>query len=259
MNLLKALLLGLVQGLTEFLPVSSSGHLVLVNYLLKVDTGSIAFEVAVHLGTLLAVLIYFRNDLLMVIRDFFAGGPGRRVGWMLIAGTIPTAIIGFAFKDTFEALFDAPRFAAAGLLITSVLLLIAERLQRGERELTGIRLLDALLVGLFQGMAIMPGISRSGSTISAALLTGMSRDAAARFSFLLSIPAILGAGLLEIGEFAAMPHEMVVPSLAGVLTSAVSGYIAIGLLMAVLRKGRLYYFSIYTAVVGIIALLTLPG
>lgn len=259
MDLLKALLLGLVQGLTEFLPVSSSGHLVLFNTILGVESGSIAFEVAVHLGTLIAVLIYFREDLIMVVRDFFAGGPGRKVGWMLIAATVPTAIIGFAFKDTFEALFDAPRFAAGGLLLTSLLLLIAERLKRAGRELTGIRLLDALLVGLFQGMAILPGVSRSGSTISAGLMTGMSRDTAARFSFLLSIPAILGAGLLEAGDFISMPSDLVLPSLLGVLTSAVSGYFAIGILMAVLKRGKLYVFSAYTAVVGIIALMTLPG
>jgi undecaprenyl-diphosphatase len=259
MSLLKALLLGLVQGLTEFLPVSSSGHLVLVNSFLNVDTGSIAFEVAVHLGTLLAVLVYFRHDLASLVSDLFRGGPFRRVAWMLIAGTIPTAIIGFAFQDTFKALFAAPRYASAGLLFTSVILFAAERMSREGRPLTGVRIIDALLIGTFQGLAIVPGISRSGSTISAGLFTGLGRDAAARFSFLLSIPAILGAGILEIPEFTSMGQEMVLPAVVGVFASTLSGYAAIGILMRVLKAGKLYVFSAYTAVVGVAGLLFLPA
>lgn len=258
MELWKALLLGLVQGLTEFLPISSSGHLVFGNYLLGIENATIVFEVAVHVGTLVAVLVYFRKDLAMVIVDFFKGGEGRWVGWMIILGTIPTVIIGLCFKDFFESVFHAPKFAAGGLLVTSVLMFAGEKVRRGERKLTKIRWIDALVVGLLQGMAIMPGISRSGSTISAGLFAGLDRDAAARYSFLLSIPAILGALVLNLKDFAAIDSGLLMPSVLGAVVAAVSGYAAIGILMAVLRKGKLYGFVIYTLLVGIAGLIFLP-
>jgi len=258
-SVLKAFVLGLVQGLTEFLPVSSSGHLVLADYLLHVKSGNIAFEVSVHLGTLLAVIVYFRRDLARVIVEFFRGGEGRRTGWMLILASVPTAIIGFAFKDTFESLFQSPRSAAAGLLVTSILLFFAERVHGGQRSLGRVRTFDALLIGTMQGLAIIPGISRSGSTISAGLFSGLSRDTAARFSFLLSIPAIIGAGLLEAKDLTDLGANFAGPALVGTLTAAVSGYLAIGILMAVLRRGKLYGFSAYTAIVGVLGLLLLPA
>lgn len=254
----EALLLGIVQGLTEFLPISSSGHLVLTNYLLGVVNESLVFEVSVHLGTLVAVIVYFRRDLLQVIRDFFAGGEMRRVGWLLILATVPTAIIGLAFKDTFEAAFASPRWASGGLLVTSLILFLAERVRREGRPMAKTRWGTALLVGFFQGLAIMPGVSRSGSTIGAGLFGGMERDAAARFSFLLAIPAILGAAVLNAKDFASLPHEVVMPSLVGVVASALSGYAAIGVLMAVLRRGRLYGFAVYTLIVGVAGLILLP-
>ena len=228
MSLLKALILGLVQGLTEFLPVSSSGHLVLAQYLLKVGENNIAFDVSVHLGTLLAVIVYFREDLARVIVQFFRGGEGRRTGWMLILASVPTAIIGFAFKDTFESLFASPRSASIGLLITAVLLFVAERV-------------------------------RSGDTISAGLFAGLGRDTAARFSFLLSIPAIVGAGLVEAKDIAGLGDHFAGPAIIGTLAAAISGYLAIGILMAVLRRGKLYGFSVYTAVVGLLGLFLLPA
>jgi len=254
----QALLLGLVQGLTEFLPISSSGHLVFADYLLGVHNETIFFEVAVHLGTLLAVLVYFRKDLGMVVVDFFKGGKGRHLGWMLILAMVPTAIIGLGFKDTFEAVFQQPRHAAVGLLITSALLFFAEKARQGDRPLTKVSWLNALLIGTLQGMAIMPGVSRSGSTIAAGLFSGLTRDAAARFSFLLSIPAILGAAVVTAKDFAGIDASLVVPSIVGVVASAISGYFAIGMLMAVLRKGTLYGFVIYTLVVGILGVILLP-
>ncbi|MBD3165081.1 undecaprenyl-diphosphatase UppP [bacterium] len=257
MNVWQALILGLVQGFTEFLPISSSGHLVLANHLMQVDVGGIAFEVAVHLGTLLAVIIYFWRDLTMVVVDFFRGGEGRRIGWMLLLAMVPTAILGIGFKPIIESLFDAPRFTAAGLLVTTVLLIAAERVRQGDRPLGKVRKRDALLIGTMQGMAIMPGISRSGSTISGALFSGLGRDAAARFSFLLSIPAILGAAVVTAKDFTTLPEGMTLPFSVGFIASAVSGYIAIGILMAVLRKGKLYGFAVYTAIVGILGLIFL--
>ncbi len=259
MNVLQAVLLGLVQGMTEFLPISSSGHLVLASHLLGIESDNISFEVAVHLGTLLAVLAYFRRDLAMVVHDFFRGGGGRRVGWMLILATVPTAIIGFSFRDAFEALFQAPQYACGGLLVTSAILFAAERVRAGARPLTGVRWIDALVVGTMQGLAIIPGISRSGSTIAAGIFAGLDRDPAARFSFLLAIPAILGAGVLHLGEFGSINGAEALPFILGVLASMFSGYAAIGVLMAVLRRGKLYMFSAYTATIGIIGLLALPA
>lgn len=258
MNAWQAALLGLVQGLTEFLPISSSGHLVLFNHFLGVMDESIVFEIAVHLGTLIAVLVYFRKDLAMVIVDFFRGGPGRRVGWMLILAMVPTAIIGFGFKDFFESMFSAPRYASAGLLFTSLILFLSERVRSGSRKLTGIRWIDALIIGTLQGLAIMPGVSRSGSTIAAGLFVGLERDAAARFSFLLAIPAILGAALLHAKDFATLPSEMVVPSTIGFIVAMVSGYAAIWLLMSIIRRSKLYVFVVYTLVVGVLGLIFLP-
>ncbi len=254
----QAALLGLVQGLTEFLPVSSSGHLVLVNHLLGIIDKSIVFEIAVHLGTLVAVLVYFRRDLIMVIHDFFKGGPGRRVGWMIVAASVPTAIIGFGLGDFFESMFEAPRYASVGLLFTSMILFAAERVRQGKRELTGIRVLDALIIGTLQGLAIMPGVSRSGSTIAAGLFVGLDRDTAARFSFLLAIPAILGAFVLHAKDFVALPSEMVMPSIIGSVIAMVSGYFAIELLMRIIRSSKLYVFVAYTLVLGVIGLIFLP-
>lgn len=257
MNGWQALLLGLVQGLTEFLPISSSGHLVLVNHLLGIENETIVFEIAVHLGTLLAVLVYFRRDLANVIRDFFAGGPYRRTGWMILLALVPTAIIGFGLNDFFESMFQAPQYASGGLLVTSVILFASEKVRQGDRVLTRIRSLDALIIGTLQGLAIMPGISRSGSTIAAGLFVGLSRDTAARFSFLLAVPAIIGAATLHAQDFVELPAELVGPSLVGFVAATVSGYAAIGILMAVIRRSRLYVFVAYTAAVGALGLIFL--
>lgn len=259
MNTLQALILGIVQGLTEFLPISSSAHLVFFNYFLGVETSDISFEVAVHFGTLISVIFYFRRDLAQVFVDFFRGGPMRKVGWMLLLAMVPTGIIGLGFQDIIEGLFQSPKFAAGGLILTSLFLFTAEKVRAGNRPLNGVRWTDALLIGFLQGLAIIPGISRSGSTISAGLFAGLDRDSAARFSFLLVIPAILGATLLHIGDFASQGADLALPFIVGTLASMISGYLAIGILMAVLRRGRLYGFSAYTAVVGILGLLFLPG
>ncbi len=258
MNLLQALILGLVQGLTEFLPISSSGHLVLFNHFLDVNLDNITFEVAVHVGTLFSVIIYFRNDLLNVIRDFIKGGEYRKVGWMLILAMVPTVIIGLGFKDIIEGLFQSPKFAAGGLIFTSAILFLAEKVKPGVKSLTRANWLNAIIIGTFQGLAIIPGISRSGSTISAGIFTNMERDAAARFSFLLSIPAILGAATLMIKDFTVIEPGLIGAFIVGFFASLVSGYLAIGILMRIIRKGKLYGFSIYTLVVGLTGLILLP-
>ena len=258
MSYWQAVLLGIVQGLTEFLPISSSGHLVLTNFLLGVSNDTIVFEISVHLGSLLAVLIYFRKDLTRVVVDFFRGGEGRWIGLMLILAMVPTAIIGLGFKDFFESVFHAPRYASIGLLFTSLVLFAAERMKRGERTLEKTRWKDALLIGTLQGLAIMPGVSRSGSTIAAGLFSGLTRDAAARFSFLLSIPAILGAAVVSAKDFVEIPAGLAGPSIVGAIAAGISGYIAIGLLMRIIRNGKLYVFVVYTLVVGVLGLILLP-
>jgi len=155
-------------------------------------------------------------------------------------------------------MFVAPRYASAGLLFTSLILFASERVRQGKRELTGIRWADALIIGTLQGLAIMPGVSRSGSTIAAGLFVGLDRDTAARFSFLLAIPAILGAALLHAKDFAQLPSEMVMPSIVGFVIAMISGYAAIWLLMRIIRTSKLYVFVIYTLIVGVIGLIFLP-
>ncbi|MDP8205212.1 MAG: undecaprenyl-diphosphatase UppP [Candidatus Electryonea clarkiae] len=257
MNLWQALILGIVQGLTEFLPISSSGHLVIVNHLLGISDESISFEVAVHIGTLVSVLVYFRKDIIQLFVDFFRGGEMRRVGWMILLAMVPTGIIGLSLSNVINVLFESPKFAAGGLFVTAIILFIAEKIKNKNKLITDTRWKNALLIGAMQGMAIMPGISRSGSTIAAGLFSGLSRDAAARFSFLLAIPAILAAAVYELKDFSHLEHEMLLPFAVGTCASMISGYLAIGALMAVLRRGKLYGFSIYTIIVGSLVLILL--
>lgn len=272
MNIFQSLILGLVQGLTEFIPISSSAHLVLVPWAAGWPAPGLAFDTMLHWGTLLAVLAYFRHDWPGIVtgwlRSVFSRGPwstaagGRladpqaRLGWWLILGTLPAAAIGYLFEDFFEHLFNSPIAVGGFLLITAAILIVSERLGRRVRKLDEMRPLDALLIGLAQAAAIAPGISRSGATIAAGLGFGLRREDAARFSFLLSMPAILGAGLLQLiqlldaGSLADQWPALVV----GFTAAAVSGYLCIKFLLAYLRRGRLYVFAGYCACVGMAVL-----
>jgi undecaprenyl-diphosphatase len=218
----------------------------------------VVFEVAVHLGTLLAVVAYFRQDLRRVIVQFFRGGPGRLLGLQLLAATAITAAVGFTFEDFFASRFSQPRWALGGLLATSAVLSLAELVRRRHpRPLEQVRWRDVLAVGLMQAVAILPGVSRSGSTIAGGIFSGLTRDGAARFSFLVSVPTIAGVGLVQAKDIAAVPGEMALPLMAGTLVAALSGYGAIALLLAQLRRGRLTPFIVYTAVVGVAGLIVL--
>jgi len=263
MDFWRAIELGLVQGLTEFLPVSSSGHLVLAEHLLGVDPPGISFEVVLHLGTLLAVLVYFRHRLWDIGQDLVQRRTvanrhdGRKYFLALVIGTIPAGVAGILFKDQVEAAFSAPKAAAAFLLVTGVFLL-ATRLARGmQRPLT---LPRAFLVGCAQAVALLPGISRSGSTMSAAMGLGISPAAAAEFSFILSIPAILGATVLSVGE--ALAEGISGPIAAvyalGGCVAALVGYASLWLLFGMIKKGRFWWFGVYCLVVGIASLVLLP-
>ncbi len=263
-NILHAFFLGILQGATEFLPVSSSGHLVLVPWLLRWESPDLVFDVVVHWGTALAIVVYFWRDWLSLIRAVFRSlyqrslaEPNARLAWFILLGTIPAALIGYLLEDFFERLFVRPVAAASFLLVTAALLAASEHLGRRERELDELTWLDALIVGLAQALAIFPGISRSGATIAAGLARGLRREFAARFSFLLATPIILGAGLLKLvdlaqmGELAAQAPALVV----GFLSAGVVGFGCIHFLLRYLQRHRLYPFAVYCAVAGIVCLL----
>ncbi|MTV25134.1 undecaprenyl-diphosphate phosphatase [Nitriliruptoraceae bacterium ZYF776] len=281
MLLFQAIVLGVLQGLTEFLPVSSSGHLQGVPYLLGWQSGSLSFDVMVHAGTLVAVLAYFRQDLwYLATRSVGVGvveeGEARRARFvvgLLAVGTLPAAAIGYAFEDVFEAAFASPRLVALFLFGTAGLLVFAEQLRRrraaaslgvapkdldgpqrdldpGRREDT-IRVRDVAAIGFAQALAIFPGISRSGATIAAGMILGLSRAAAARFSFLLSIPIILGATVFKLPDLGTVEPDTLpfggLEIAAGVLAATISGYWAIRFLLKLVQTDDLLGFARYVA------------
>lgn len=267
------MILGALQGLTEFLPVSSSGHLVLGGYLLGLSESHLFFDVVVHLATLVATLVFFRSTVADIARDSIAAAwevrrrrPLRDVfrerpnAWMLVlivAGSVPTALIGLLFEEPLERIFGAPRLVAGILLVTAALLLVTRFVKPGERGPTKVGISLALIVGVAQGLAVIPGVSRSGSTIAVALLLGFDREFAARYSFLLSVPAICGALLLVLPDLGQNPIDPVVLAV-GFLSAALVGIAALALLMPLVRKGRLHWFSVYLVPVAVVGLLYLP-
>lgn len=269
MSIWEAIVLGLVQGLTEFLPVSSSGHLVIVAGLLGVREESLTFEVMVHFGTLIAVLAALKSDWVPILLGVLGHPehrvPGRRRLVALIAGSLPIAAVGLFLKDPVESLFGAPRFAAAMLLVTGTILWSADKLAERRESVSGhnqgrahrlddVGPVDALWIGLGQALAVLPGISRSGSTLAAGMARGFDRTTAARFAFLLAIPAILGAAVLQIPDVLETGLEGGIPLLAGAVTAGISGYASIALFLRFLNKGRLTGFAVYTWIAGLFAL-----
>ncbi len=267
----QAAVVGIIQGLTEFIPVSSSAHLELVPWIFGWESdaliGSLAFDVFLHLGTLVALLVVFGGDWLRYIRAALASirerrigdDPERRLAWLLVLATIPAALIGFAFEDLIETTFhgdsDAARLAiAAFLVVGAVILWLADRLGSRRREMNDLRAPSALAVGLSQAAALLPGISRSGATISAGLAIGLTREAAARFSFLLATPITLGAGLYGSRRLLTEPHSGTewVAIVVGFVAAAVAGMIAIRFLLAWLRERSVAVFSLYR--IGLAAL-----
>lgn len=264
MNLLEAIILGIIQGATEFLPVSSSGHLLLLPSLLNIPIPSLSVAAVVHEGTLLAVLIYFRQDLLQIAKAVWAGLMKRdplaseesRLGWYIAIGSIPAAVAGLTLESSFERIFGTPSYAAVFLLGTAIILFVGERLLSGKKTVAEMGWSDALVIGIAQMMALLPGISRSGSTIAAGLWRGLDRTTAARYSFLLGVPAILGAGVLAAVDFAGMEDiaSQLPLLLASFLSAAVTGYVCIHFLLSWLRQHTLYGFAAYCAVFGIVYL-----
>jgi undecaprenyl-diphosphatase len=255
MSLLEALILGLVQGLTEFLPVSSSAHLVILPDLLGWEMPSTSFDVVLHLGTMVAVVTYFWRDIIKIAVAFVQKGEAalarRRLGILILIGTLPAAVIGGLFEKKFEEMFDEPAQVAIFLIVTGFLLVASEAVARRQRHLSDLKVKDSLLVGLAQAVAIAPGISRSGSTISTGLFLGLTREAAARFSFLLSIPIIAGAALFKLRHGLDGGNGESTATLAvGFLASAISGFAAVRFLLGFVRRHNLRIFALYCWVVG---------
>lgn len=255
MNILHAALLGLVQGLTEFLPVSSSGHLAIAQHFLPgFEQPGLLFDVLLHFATTMAVVIYFRKDIWKLLSCFFRKDAyavdDRHTFWMIVLGSIPTAVIGLSGKDFFESLFENLLVIGCMLLLTALLLIVAEKSRKDGRGLAQLKFNDALLVGVVQGLAIIPGISRSGSTIATLLLRGIDGESAARFSFLLALPAIGGAMLLSLRDLQQVTSADLPAYGLGALIAFVSGLFAIRWLMNVVRRKRLMGFAVYCLLVG---------
>ncbi len=250
MNILSALLLGLIQGLCEFLPVSSSGHLVLFQNILGINDGALFFDTMLHVGTLAAVVAVYYKRLWELIKK-----PFQKKVYLLVLSTLVTAVIAFVFKDTFDSAFEG-KFLGIGFLLTAVILTLNEKLSHGKRDIEQMKYAESLGVGLMQGVAIFPGVSRSGSTIAGARFFGLSKEAAAEYSFILSIPAILGSLVLQIPDVAAEGLQGTDWGcvIIGTLAAAVSGYFAIRWMLKLITKKSLKGFAIYVAALGALVL-----
>ena len=252
--MLEAAFWGLIQGLTEFLPISSSGHLVLVPALLGQEPPDLATSAMLHLGTLVAVLVYFRREVIEVVTFT---DKGRRLLWLVLIGTIPAAVIGLALESQFDWLNERPTAVAIALLLTRVVLFSTRWLQRGERTVDDASVRDTVIMGLGQALALISGVSRSGSTISTGLLRGFTHAEAARYSFLLGIPAIAGAGLLKGKDLIDSGTGISGEIMVGVVVAAVSGYAAIAFLLRLIGRTGLAPFGLYCMVAGVVALVVI--
>lgn len=289
MTLFEAILMGIIQGLTEFLPVSSSGHLAIGSALFNLKTeGGVLFEVVLHLGTLIAIFIAFWSEIWILIKgglrilknlwDYLGylllnrgnekkvvpkiiEDEHQRFVMLIIVATIPTVIVALVLEKLILHAFTSLIFPAVGLLITATLLLLTTKMKPGSLDEQDVSFKKAMFVGLVQGFATFPGVSRSGSTIVAGLFTGMSKEFIVKFSFIMSIPAILGATLLQLLRFeSAEPMgEIIINYGAGMIASALVGYVCIKLLLDIVRKGKIHYFAYYCYTIGILLLFVTLG
>jgi undecaprenyl-diphosphatase len=262
MDFLKAIILGLVQGLTEFIPISSSGHLVLSKHFLNFgESTDISFEIFVHLGSMIAVLVFFRReiyDLILSVVHYknpkFA--EGRKIVLWLFVATVVTGVFGIVFKGFFETLFN-PIFSAITIGITGFILYFSDKISEKNLDISQLNINKSLMIGLAQAIAITPGISRSGTTITAGILTGLKRKQAATFSFLLSIPAILGAHVTDIKKFLDMDSSQLLIYLTGFAMAGISGYLVIRWLIKIIEKAKLRYFAYYCWGIAVICIVLL--
>jgi len=250
-----AILLGLVQGLTEFLPVSSSGHLVLTQHLLGLGGAeNLTMDLLLHVGTLLAVIISFRVDLLRMAAGMRSDRDQQRLAVLLLIAMVPTAAIALSIRRFIAGAFNSPAVVGVLLIATGVLLYVAPRRQRASRPLSALGLRQALWIGAAQGVAALPGVSRSGATICAGMLEGLSGEASARFSFLLAILAITAAMVLNIPSAASLAETQLAPVVVGMLVAFASGMLSIRWLMRFARRGRFDGFAYYCWAVGVVAI-----
>ena len=275
MNLFEAILLGIIQGLTEFLPISSTGHLTVAGKFMNlISTNNpeqwTAFIAIIQLGTLLAVLVYFWQDIILIIKDFFQDNIINRVkyseqkinsklGWLIIIGTIPVLIIGLAFKDAIEGALTKNLYVIAiSLIALAIILAVAEKIAKFKKELKDVTMFDSIVIGIAQAFALIPGSSRSGTTITAGLFVGLKRETAARFSFLLSIPAVFASGVLQIYEaMKFVDQSMALNIIVATIISGLSGYLAIDFLLKYLKKNSTFLFVYYRIALGILILILL--
>ncbi|MBI5464499.1 MAG: undecaprenyl-diphosphate phosphatase [Ignavibacteriales bacterium] len=267
MSVLQATILGVLQGFAEFLPISSSGHLVLAQHLLNITNGNdFTFDVYVHFGTLLSVVVIFWRDIVDITRamlraivsfrwkEQYDTNEQVRLGFALAVSTIPAGVIGVLFHDAIKEAFNDPKLVAMNLVITGLILFLTKLAKPTEGKKAGI--VAGLVVGIAQAVAILPGISRSGSTISTAMYLKISPVQAARFSFLMSIPVIAGAALLETKNLVKHGFDVgIAPLAVGTIVSAIMGYFSIKVLLAVLQRGKLSWFAIYCLTVGVLGIL----
>ena len=267
MDIFQGIIIGIVQGLTEFLPVSSSAHLVFIQNILVVQS-SLAFDTFLHLGSLLAVLWFFRADIIKMIlswisslsdiihgrfREGFYDDPYKRLAWYVIIATIPVGLAGVFFEDSVDALFSGALYVPAFFLfVTGTILYLSQRMTSGSINFRNITGKHALFMGLGQACAILPGLSRSGTTIAAGLVAGLDKEFAAKFSFILSIPAILGAFILQVKDIGSAMDANFLPIFLGFVAAFISGYIAIKWMLDLIQKRNLDIFAYYCWIVGIV-------
>ena len=268
MGYIEAIVLGLVQGLSEFLPISSSGHLALLQNLFEINEDKVIFfAVLLHIGTLVSIFVVYYKDiyalikeLFLLFKDIFTGKglrieerPIRKLGIMIIISSIPTAIMGLLFSDYIDKIFGSITVIAVCWIITGFILLFSEKLKNNKKEIEGMKYRNAIFIGICQGLAIMPGISRSGSTIVGSLVTGLKREFAVEFAFLISIPAILGSAILEFPKAikAGIEPSTIGPMIVGFLVAAISGYFAITTMIKIVSKHKMRYFSYYVWIIGL--------
>ena len=245
MTLIEAILLGFIQGMSEFLPVSSSGHLLVFHHIFGITAeDNFTFIIVLNMGSLLPLLFVFRRDIWELIKN-----PFQKTTLLLIIATLPLVIVTLLFEDLIESTFHSIQFLPLGFVLTGIALLLSDRLKKNNRKVNGLGLVDAVLIGLAQAVAVFPGISRSGSTITASLARGLDRENAAKFSFLMSIPASFGAIAFRAMRIIANPQLIdglnFVNLGAGFLMAAVSGYFAINFMLAIVKRAKLKYFALY--------------
>jgi undecaprenyl-diphosphatase len=249
MDILSAIILGIVQGITEWLPISSSGHLVIFQQLFNMEV-PVFFDIMLHFATLLVIFIVFWKDIVNVVRSwvYWEKNEYWKLGWFIILGSVFTAVIGFVFKDFILSFFNSLFIVGIALICTGVLLFLTNFVQGKKR----LKWYDAVLIGLMQGLALIPGVSRSGSTIGTGMLLGVDREKVARFSFLLVIPAIIGATVLEYDSSFIVGSWL--PVLVGMVVSIIVGYVALKLLLKIVLKNKFWLFSFYCVILGVVLL-----